>query len=129
MAKILVAEDDAHVIRLMTIWLTKSGHEVFEARNGDEAKAHLLAENVDLVVTDINMPHCDGIQLVEWMRHEQNLQQPVTMLSARCDQARIGEKLADLNVSIHPKPFSPSRLAVEIEAKLSTAGAPASEDV
>ena len=111
MARIVVAEDDAHVIRLMTIWLTKAGHEVFEARNGEEAKAHLEARPIDCVVTDVNMPHCDGMQLVEWIRVEKGLDIPITMLSARCDQARLSEKLAEWDVNIHPKPFSPSRLA------------------
>ena len=115
MAKIVVAEDDVHVLRLMAIWLSRAGHEVLEARNGTEAKVYLDGGNVELLVTDVNMPGCDGIELVRWLRQDMNLQIPVITLSARCDQARIGENLAGLNVSVHPKPFSPSRLSAEIE--------------
>ncbi len=118
MAKILVAEDDTHVMRLMAMWLKRSGHEVVEAPNGQDAKALIEAGGVQFLVTDINMPHCDGIELVQWLRGEFASDIPVIMLSARCDQAQIGEKLNSQRVSVHPKPFSPSRLSNEIETTL-----------
>lgn len=123
MAKILVAEDDAHVLRLMCIWLAKNGHEVAEARNGEEAKALLAAGGVDCLVSDVNMPRCDGIALIEWLRAEFEAEIPVIVLSARCDQDRLGERLKALNVSVHPKPFSPSRLSAEIEERLAARSA------
>ena len=122
MARILVAEDDVHVMRLMSIWLTKAGHEVLEACNGAEAKDLLKAREVDFVITDANMPVCDGLELVRWLRVDAGLRVPVMMLSARCDQANLGARLGELEVTVHPKPFSPSRLSVEIEARLAAAG-------
>jgi CheY-like chemotaxis protein len=121
MAKIVIAEDDDHVLRLMSIWLQKLGHQVVEARNGLEAKAALSAGGADLLVTDVNMPECDGITLIEWLRGEAKLTIPVIALSARCDQDRLGERLTRLKVSLHPKPFSPSRLAAEIGTTLAQA--------
>ena len=118
MARILVAEDDAHVLRLMSMWLTHNGHEVIEVRNGDEAKDAVNVGGVECLVTDVNMPHCDGIRLIEWLRNEARLDIPVITLSARCDQAKLGERLSALNVSVPPKPFSPSRLSAEIEQRL-----------
>ena len=118
MARILIAEDDAHVMRLMSMWLTHNGHEVLEASNGEDAKKLVDQGGVECVVTDVNMPHCDGIHLVEWLRKEAGLTIPVITLSARCDQARLGEKLSALEVSVHPKPFSPSRLSAEIDQRL-----------
>jgi len=114
MAKILVAEDDAHVIRIIAMWLTRNGHQVIEARDGLQAKEMIGAGDIELLVTDVNMPSCDGIQLVLWLRQEAKLDIPVIILSSRCDQAKIGEALADMNVSVQPKPFSPSRLITEI---------------
>jgi DNA-binding response OmpR family regulator len=128
MAKVVVAEDDVHVLRLMSIWLTRAGHEVLEARNGAEAKVCLDGGDVELLVTDVNMPGCDGIELIRWLRQDMNLVMPVIMLSARCDQARIGERLAGMNVSVHPKPFSPSGLAAEIEGLLGAPEGAASSD-
>ncbi len=118
MATILVAEDDAHVMRLMSMWLTRSGHNVLEASNGLKAKELIAAGGVDFLVTDINMPHCNGIELAQWLRGEFKSDIPVVMLSARCDQAQIGEQLHRLKVTVHPKPFSPSRLSAEIEQRL-----------
>ena len=114
MATILVAEDDAHVIRIISMWLTRNGHEVIEANDGRKAQDLLGAGDIELLVTDVNMPGCDGIQLVLWLREQAQLDIPVIILSSRCDQAKIGETLADMNVSVQPKPFSPSRLIAEI---------------
>lgn len=119
MARIVVAEDDVHVIRLMSIWLTKNGHEVLEAPNGEEAKALIDQGGVDCLVTDMNMPHCDGVELVRYIRNEVEMKIPIIMLSARCDQEHLGKDVSSLDVSVHPKPFSPSRLSAEIEKKLS----------
>lgn len=124
MARILVAEDDAHMMRLMSMWLERNGHEVCEARNGEEAKLQLASSGFDCAVTDVNMPRLSGIELIRWMRDEGDLDIPVIVLSARCDQVRIGESLAGYRVSFHPKPFSPSRLLSEIESLLSPTQAP-----
>ena len=118
MATILVAEDDAHVMRLMSMWLTRNGHHVLEASNGEDAKDLIVAGGVELLVTDINMPHCDGVELAKWLRNDIGSEIPIIMLSARCDQAQIGEQLHRLEVTVHPKPFSPSRLSNEIEKRL-----------
>ncbi len=118
MATILVAEDDAHMMRLMSMWLARNGHKVLEAANGEKAKELIAAGGVEFLVTDINMPICDGMELVEWLRGEVKSDIPVVMLSARTDQAQIGEKFLRLNVTVHPKPFSPSRLSNEIEKRL-----------
>jgi len=121
MATILVAEDDAHVMRLMSMWLARNGHNVLEANNGSRAKELISAGGVDFLVTDINMPYCNGIELAQWLRGEFKSDIPVVMLSARCDQAQIGEQLHRLKVTVHPKPFSPSRLSNEIENRLEEA--------
>ena len=118
MATILVAEDDAHVMRLMSMWLARNGHQVLEATDGLQAKDVIAAGGVDFLVTDINMPHCNGIELAQWLRGEFKSDIPIVMLSARCDQAQIGEQMHQLKVTVHPKPFSPSRLSNEIEQRL-----------
>ena len=123
MGRILIAEDDAHVLRVMSMWLTRSGHEVAEASNGLEAQEQLEEGGIDLLVTDINMPGCDGVRLVEWLREELGCGIPVIIISARCDQAKIGAKMSALSAAVHPKPFSPSRLSAEIDGLLSSAAA------
>jgi DNA-binding response OmpR family regulator len=118
MAKILIAEDDAHMMRVLALWLTRNGHEVFEAPDGEAARTILADADVDLLVSDVNMPRLDGLDLVDWIRTEKSESLPIVMLSSRCDQDSIAADLKPRNVRVHPKPFSPSRLVVEIEQLL-----------
>ena len=119
MARILIAEDDAYMLRILSIWLKRNGHEVVEARDGLMAQDALHARTFDFMVSDINMPGLDGISLVRWLRRQEaNSGILVVLLSSRCDRGVIAEQVAALNVQVHPKPFSPSRLAAEIERRL-----------
>lgn len=133
MARILVVEDDVHILRIITIWLKRNGHEVTEANDGQQARDLLADQSVegfDVVVSDINMPGMSGIELVRWLRHERKSDVPIILLSSRCDQSVISKELGPLDVQVHPKPFSPSRLIAEIERRLTKAGTahPASRD-
>jgi DNA-binding response OmpR family regulator len=118
MARILVAEDDAHMLRVLSMWLARNGHEVLEAQDGQDAREILVDGQVDLVVSDVNMPRLSGMQLVEWVRAQIGESLPMVLLSSRCDQSSIAADLRQHGVCIHPKPFSPSRLVVEIERLL-----------
>ncbi len=119
MAKILIAEDDAHMLRILSMWLARNGHEVLETRDGQAAQDVLSKVDVDLIVSDVNMPRMSGIELVQWLRSKKSKTLPVIMLSSRCDQDAIAGQIRGCNVNLHPKPFSPSRLMVEVEQLLS----------
>jgi DNA-binding response OmpR family regulator len=123
MAKILVADDDAHMLRVLAMWLGRNGHEVLEATDGQNARAILAEHEVDLVVSDVNMPRVSGTELVRWVRTQKSQSLPMVVLSSRCDQSLIAADLKDCGVCVHPKPFSPSRLVMEIERLLSVGAA------
>ncbi len=118
MARILIADDDAHMVRLIAMWLLRNGHEVFESANGRVAQEVLSTRPIDLVVSDVNMPGIDGIGLVRWIRTEAKLTIPILLLSSRCDQSNMAAQMAEFGVRVHPKPFSPSRLLEEISRLL-----------
>ena len=118
MARILITDDDAYMLRILAMWLGHNGHQVVEARNGKLATKILERESIDLIVSDINMPEMSGVELAEWVRHERGLNTPMILLSSRCDQLQLSEKLGLLGISIHPKPFSPSRLMAQIDVAL-----------
>lgn len=120
MARILIVEDDPHTLRVLSVWLTRHGHEVGEACNGLAAADRVIAQPFDLIVTDVNMPGMDGLELVRWLRHERVSPVPVILLTSRCDQSVLGEEFGRLDVRLHPKPFSPSQLVMEIEKRLVT---------
>lgn len=84
MRQALIVEDDGLVRRLLRKWIERSGFQVREAADGAEAKALLAEQPASLVVTDLEMPNMDGIQLIEWMRTQPPLQFTyVLMLTAR----------------------------------------------
>ena len=121
MAKILVVEDEAHICRIMTMWLTRHGHDIIEAANGRIALDLLDRESVDLIISDMNMPLLDGLGLATAVRNERGLTMPILLVTARCDQRTLAAQLEPLRVKICPKPFVPSRLVADIEALLAEA--------
>ncbi len=115
MADILVVEDDVHMLRVLSMWLQRNGHAVHEVANGLAGRGQLLVRDFDAIVSDVNMPGMDGISLVRWLRTEKRSQTPVILLSSRSDQAELMKQVEAFGVRVYPKPFSPSRLVVEVE--------------
>ena len=126
MAKVLIAEDETHILRLLSMWLTKNGHEVIETRNGAEALKAIEAAVPDLIVSDMNMPLVTGEELARTVREDKKLSTPILMLSSRCDQTDLAERMKAYDVTLYPKPFIPSQLVAQIDALLG-AGVPAGE--
>ena len=122
MSRILVAEDDPHILRVICMWLKRQGHEILEARNGLAARDALQAAPVDVLVTDINMPGMGGVELIETAQAHGWVQRGIVVLTNRWDHGEIRDRLSQWSVQVLPKPFSPSRLS-ELVDELSTAGA------
>ena len=118
MATILVVDDDAHTVRIMSMWLTRHGHDVIEARNGQIALETLRGNPVDIVISDMNMPLLDGLGLLTAAREQLALGMPFLILSSRCDQAELARKIEPLGGRVYPKPFVPSRLVADVERVL-----------
>jgi CheY-like chemotaxis protein len=68
MSRIVVVDDDLKVLRAVAAYLRGLGHDVRTAANGLEATAALSETPADLVVTDINMPGMDGIEIITSLR-------------------------------------------------------------
>ena len=82
MFKILVVEDNKNLLVLMRSRLEQSGYEVLLAENGQEALRVLESFQVDLIISDIMMPHMDGFELIESLR-EANLNMPILIVTAK----------------------------------------------
>jgi CheY-like chemotaxis protein len=119
MARIVVAEDDRHISRVIALWLQKGGHEVLQAADGLKALDLIRAHRPDLLVTDVNMPGMDGLDLLEKCREESLLPHKAIVLTSRCDQMEIEARAQRLGAVVHPKPFSPMHLTEAVEAALS----------
>jgi DNA-binding response OmpR family regulator len=68
MAHILLAEDEAALRNNLARYLQSLGHDVRTASNGNEAMAQLEASPPDVLITDINMPDKDGIEILAALR-------------------------------------------------------------
>lgn len=111
MSRVLVAEDDPHILRLISMWLKRQGHEVVEARNGLAARDLMQAEPVDILVSDVNMPGLHGVTLVESVWGSGRVRRGIIVLTNRWDHGEIRDRLAEWGVPVLPKPFSPTRLS------------------
>ena len=114
--KVLVVDDEVHIVHVVAIKLRNNGFEVIAADNGAEGLKLALAEKPDIIVTDYQMPVMTGIELVEQLRqHEENKDTPVIMLTAR-SFAIPQQQQDDLRISgCLSKPFSPKELLGNIE--------------
>lgn len=120
MKKILIADDEARIRRLVCDFLRSAGFETVEAADGSEAIDRFRSEkNIDLVICDIMMPGIDGWEVCKTIRETSSV--PVLMLTARTqefDELMSFETGADDFVT---KPFSPSVLVKRVEALLKRA--------
>jgi two-component system alkaline phosphatase synthesis response regulator PhoP len=114
--KVLVADDEVHIIHVVAIKLRNNGYEVISADNGVEAFTLACEEKPDIIVTDYQMPRMTGLELVEKLRQcEQTKDIPVIMLTAR-NFAISQQQQEELQISeCISKPFSPRELLGNIE--------------
>lgn len=118
MQKIIVADDEARIRKLVSDFLKKSGYEVIEAEDGDET-FELFKKNrdsVDLIILDIMMPGLNGWEVCKKIRESSSV--PVIMLTARSEEF---DELTGYEAGIDDyvtKPFSPTILVKRVEAVL-----------
>ena len=89
MRKTIITVDDAATIRKMiSFTLRGAGHEVIEACDGLEALEQLRLRNVDLVISDVNMPRMNGIELTGQLRAlDRHRTTPILLLTTESDPA------------------------------------------
>jgi len=114
--KVLVADDEIHIIHVVAIKLRNNGYEVIAANNGAEAYDLACREKPDVVVTDYQMPLMTGIELITKLREDERTKEiPVILLTAR-SFAVTQEQQESLGVSsCLSKPFSPKELLKTIQ--------------
>ena len=114
--KVLVVDDEIHIVHVVAIKLRNNGFEVLTADNGAQAFELACSEKPDILVTDLQMPVMTGLELVEKLRaNDLTKNIPVIMLTAR-SFAVSGEQQEDLQLSgCLSKPFSPKELLATIE--------------
>jgi two-component system alkaline phosphatase synthesis response regulator PhoP len=117
--RILVADDDPNIGRLVRTYLERDGFTVLYAMDGEQALHMLRSERPDLAVLDVMMPKRDGFALARLIREDAQLAAtPILMLTARIDDA---DKLHGLNLGADDyltKPFNPPEVVARVRAIL-----------
>ena len=114
--KVLVVDDEIHIVHVIAIKLHNNGYEPITAGNGQEAYDLACRENPDIIIADYMMPVMSGLELLEKLRENETTRNiPFILLTAR-NFAIDDVNQQRLNVSqCITKPFSPKELLRSIE--------------
>jgi len=108
--KLLFAEDDSKLHIIVKLWLEKNGMEMDSAFNGQDALSQLQTGSYDGLITDVNMPILNGIELIQEVLRLPNCPALIIMLTSRCDLGQLKEEVDFSRVHLFNKPFSPAKL-------------------
>lgn len=114
--KILVVDDERHIVRLVEVNLTRAGYEVATAYDGIEALEKVKADTPDMIVLDVMMPRMDGFEVLKRLQADVSTQDiPVIMLTAKAQDADIFRGWSSGVSSYLTKPFNPRELLTFVE--------------
>ena len=115
--RILVADDDPAILRLITTILEKEGISVVTARDGREAYKTLQADNdFTAAILDVVMPHITGPELVRFMKTEDSLMNiPVMMMTAEQDPKLSSDSFSAGAVVFLPKHCTTAQLQIMLQ--------------
>lgn len=114
--KILVVDDERHIVRLVQVNLERAGYQIVTAYDGVEALEKVKSEDPDMVVLDVMMPRMDGFEVLKNLQADPRTQDiPVIMLTAKAQDADIFRGWASGVSSYLTKPFNPRELLVFVE--------------
>lgn len=118
-ARILVADDEPDVLRLVRLKLERAGYEVVTATAGDEALGLALSAVPALVLLDVSMPGMDGLEVCRAIKRQLGPRGPrVVILSARGLARDVSGGLESGADGYIVKPFSPNALLAEVQRYL-----------
>lgn len=113
---ILTVDDSTSIRQLVRFTLEQSGYHVIEASDGQEALGELKQNAVDLVLTDLNMPNVDGIELIRQIRADSGLKfLPIVMLTTESQEKKKQEGKAAGATAWIVKPFKPEQLVAVVK--------------
>jgi len=114
--RVLFVDDEEQIRKLLSTWLARHGYEVTVANDGWEALKAIRAKAPDLVITDVNMPNMNGLELTRRMRADHRTARiPVIMLSARKQADDVLTGYAEGADEYIPKPVEMAVLAAKVE--------------
>lgn len=119
MSKILAADDSASMRQMVNFTLKGAGYDVTEAVDGVDALDKAKGQSFDLVLSDVNMPNMDGIELVKTLRGLADYKfTPILMLTTESgsDKKMAGKEAGATGWIV--KPFNPEQLLSTVKRVL-----------
>src|SRR5688572_5745612 len=109
--RILVADDERHIVRLVQVNLERYGYEVIAAFDGKEALEKVHSDQPDLIILDVMMPYMDGFEVLQNLRKDPNTRDtPVLLLTTKDSDAEIFRGWQSGAECCLSKPFNPFEL-------------------
>ena len=116
---ILVADDESHILNVVSLKLRNAGFRVLTASDGQEALDIALAERPDLLITDYHMPQLSGLELCRRLKQEPATESmPAIMLTARGYHLEPHDTEQSGILKMLSKPFSPRHLLATVNEVL-----------
>ncbi len=116
--RVLIVDDSSVMRKIVDRSLRQAGleiKEVFEASNGVEALARMQQTRVDLILSDINMPAMDGLELVRQLQAVENAKGvPIVMITTEAGESHVLQALSSGARGYIRKPFSPDQIKERI---------------
>ncbi|KEF33469.1 response regulator [Deinococcus sp. RL] len=129
MPRILVVDDDAAILKLVSVILARAGHEVRTSSHPVEALDLLKVFTPDLVISDVVMPYMTGLEFLEQVRsHEKLGAVPFVLLSSHAERSDVRRGMNLGADDYVPKPFTPQDLTTAVDARLRRVGLTRSQE-
>lgn len=118
--RILLVDDEPHIVELVKFRLELSGYEVIAAHNGMEALEKAQNDRPDLILLDVMMPGMDGYEVATKLKENRHTRRiPIIMLTAKAEEEDIKEAIRVGAVDYIVKPFDPFAILKKISKILS----------
>jgi len=116
---IMTADDSVSVRQMVSFTLKDAGYEVVEAEDGRDALSKLNSADVNMLITDLNMPNMDGIELIKEVRAQQQFKfMPIVLLTTESQDNKKKEGKAAGATGWIVKPFKPEQLVAVVKKLL-----------
>jgi DNA-binding response OmpR family regulator len=116
---ILVADDESHILHVVSLKLRNAGYRVVTARDGQEALELAQQERPDLLITDYHMPQLSGLELCQKLKQAAETSGiPAIMLTARGYHLEPTDTEKNGILRMLSKPFSPRHLLATVNVVL-----------
>ncbi|MGF7186724.1 two-component system alkaline phosphatase synthesis response regulator PhoP [Desulfitispora alkaliphila] len=118
MARVLVVDDEPHIVELLSFNLASMGYEISTAYDGVMAIEKVKMENPELILLDVMLPKLSGLQVCQHLRSKLNYKKPIIMISGKGEEV---DKILGIEMGANDyvtKPFSPKELTARVKSNL-----------